>query len=87
MKIPTSKEKTKTSRSNIIMVDDEPDAAISIKIALEENGDFEVDTYSDAESALFAFRHGYYDLVILDVRMPGTNGFQLCRKLREIDKN
>ena len=36
------------------MVDDEPDAAISIKIALEESGDFEVDTFNDAESALFA---------------------------------
>lgn len=68
------------------MVDDEPDAAISIKIALEESGDFEVDTFNDAESALFAFRHGLYDLAILDVRMPGTNGFQLCRKPREIDK-
>jgi DNA-binding response OmpR family regulator len=86
MKISTSEEKSKTGKSNIIMVDDEPDAAITIKIALEENGDFEVDTFSDAESALFAFRHGHYDLAILDVRMPGTNGFQLCRKLREIDK-
>ena len=86
MKISTSEEKSKTGKSNIIMVDDEPDAAITIKIALEENGDFEVDTFSDAESALFAFRHGHYDLAILDVRMPGTNSFQLCRKLREIDK-
>ena len=48
------------------MVDDEPDAAITIKMALEENGDFEVDTFSDAESALFAFRHGHYDLAILE---------------------
>ena len=53
---------------------------------MEENGDFEVDTFNDAESALFAFRHGHYDLAILDVRMPGTNGFQLYRKLREINK-
>lgn len=53
---------------------------------MEENGDFEVDTFSDAESALFAFRHGHSDLAILDVRMPGTNGFQVCRKLKEIDK-
>jgi len=35
---------------------------------------------------LFAFKPGHYDLAILDVRMQGMNGFQLCRKLREIDK-
>jgi DNA-binding response OmpR family regulator len=87
MKIPTSEEeKSRTRTSNIIMVDNEPDVNITIKIALEENGDFKVDTFNDAESALFGFRPGRYDLAILDIRMPGTNGFQLCRKLREIDK-
>jgi DNA-binding response OmpR family regulator len=85
MKIPTSEEE-RTRTSNIIMVDNEPDVNITIKTALEENGDFKVDTFNDAESALFAFKPGHYDLAILDIRMPGTNGFQLCRKLREIDK-
>jgi two-component system response regulator ChvI len=68
------------------MVDNEPDVNITIKTALEENGDFKVDTFNDAEFALFAFKPGHYDLAILDVKMPGINGFQLCRKLREIDK-
>ena len=67
------------------MVDNEPDVNITIKTALEENGDFKVDTFNDAESALFAFKLGQYDLAILDIMMPGTNGFQLCKKLREID--
>ena len=79
-------EKSRTRTSNIIMVDDEPDVNITIKTALQENGGFEVDTFNDAESALLGFKPGYYDLAILDIRMPGTNGFQLCRKLREIDK-
>jgi DNA-binding response OmpR family regulator len=87
MNIPTSEEESRTRTSNIIMVDDEPDVNLSIKTALEDNGDFEVDTFNDAESALFAFKPGHYDLAILDVRMPGTNGFQLCKKLREIDQN
>lgn len=86
MKLPTSEEKSRTSTNSIIMVDDEPDANITIKTALDEDGNFEVNTFNDAESALFAFKPGHYDLAILDVRMPGTNGFQLCRKLREIDK-
>jgi DNA-binding response OmpR family regulator len=87
MKLPTSEEKSRTRTSNIIMVDNELDVNITIKTALEEKGDFEVDTFNDAESALFAFKPVHYDLAILDIKMPGTNGFQLCRKLREIDKS
>ena len=86
MKTPTSEEKSWTRTSNIIMVDNEPDVNITIKTSLEEYGDFVVDTFNDAESALFAFKPGHYDLAILDIRMPGMNGFELCRKLREIDK-
>jgi DNA-binding response OmpR family regulator len=73
--------------SNIIIVDNEPDVNITIKTALEENGDFEVATFNDAESALSGFKPGHYDLAILDIRMPRTNGFQLCKKLKEIDQN
>jgi DNA-binding response OmpR family regulator len=87
MKIQTSEEKSRMKTTNIIMVDDEPDVNITIKTALEENGDFQVDTFNDAESALFAFKPGQYDLAILDIKMPGMNGFQLCKRLREIDKN
>jgi PleD family two-component response regulator len=86
MKIPTSEEKSTMKTSNIIMVDDEPDVNITIKTALEENGEFLVDTFNDAESALFAFKPGHYDLAILDIKMLGMNGFQLCKRLIEIDK-
>lgn len=65
--------------TNIIMVDNELDVNITIKTALEENGDFEVDTFNDAESVLFAFKPGHYDLAILDVRVQRNNGFQLFR--------
>ena len=86
MKISTSEEKSMMSTSNVIMVDDGLDATLAIKIALEENGGFEVDTFNDAESAVSAFKYGHYHMAILDVRLPGTNGFQVGRKLREIDK-
>jgi len=68
------------------MVDDEPDVNLAIKIALEEKGSFQVDTFNDAESALVTFKPDLYDLALLDIRMPGTSGFQLYRKLREMDK-
>jgi two-component system response regulator ArlR len=86
MKIPTPEEKSRTRTCNIFMVDNEPDVNITIKTALEENGDFQVDTFNDPGSALFAFKPCHYDLAILDVKMPWMNGFQLCKKLREIDK-
>jgi DNA-binding response OmpR family regulator len=78
--------KTKAGIKKIIMVDDEPDVNITIKTVLEDNGLFLVDTFNNAESALSMFRPNFYDLALLDIRMPEMNGFQLCRKLREIDK-
>jgi DNA-binding response OmpR family regulator len=36
--------------------------------------------------ALSEFKAGVYDLAVLDIRMPGMNGFELCRKLRDVDK-
>ena len=68
------------------MVDNEPDVNITIKTALEEYGGYKVDTFNESESALSAFKPGDYDLAILDIKMPGMNGFQLCKRLREIDK-
>jgi CheY-like chemotaxis protein len=68
------------------MVDDEPDVIITIKTVLEDTGLFLVDTFNDAESALSIFKPDHYDLALLDIRMPEMDGFQLCRKLREIDK-
>ena len=78
--------KSKTGIRKIIMVDDEPDVNITIKTVLEDNGLFLVDTFNNAESALSMFRPNFYDLALLDIMMPEMNGFQLCRKLREIDK-
>lgn len=85
-KISRSKVRSLTRTRKIIMVDDEPDINLTIKKALEENGFFQVDTFNDADSALVTFKPEVYDLALLDIRMPGTSGFQLWRKLREMDK-
>jgi DNA-binding response OmpR family regulator len=81
-KIPT----TATKIRRILVVDNEPDVTFTIKATLEESGLFQVDIFYDAESALAIFRPDRYDLAVLDIRMPKMNGFQLCRKLKEIDK-
>ncbi|MFL6435156.1 MAG: response regulator [Nitrososphaeraceae archaeon] len=63
----------------ILIIDNEPDINLSLKIFLEENG-FEVDTFEDPIIALDNFRKGVYDLLILDVVMPKIHGFELYRK-------
>jgi DNA-binding response OmpR family regulator len=60
---------------------------LAIKTVLEESGIFQVEAFYDPVLALLRFKAGAYDLAILDIRMPEMNGFQLFRKLREIDNN
>jgi two-component system, OmpR family, response regulator ChvI len=68
------------------LVDDEPDIIFSVKMVLEDNG-FVVDSYSDPTLALSNFKLGLYDLLLLDIKMPKINGFELYEKIREIDSN
>jgi DNA-binding response OmpR family regulator len=68
----------------ILVVDDEYDIGLTIKVVLEENG-FKVDSFTDASQALQNFRNDLYDLVILDVIMPETDGFSLYEKIKKLD--
>jgi DNA-binding response OmpR family regulator len=68
----------------ILIVDDEPDIISVFKMVLEMN-DFEVDAYNDPSLALSNFKQNAYGLVILDIRMPHINGFELYKKIRTID--
>ena len=70
--------------TRILIVDDEPDITLSFKMILEGNG-FKVDTYNDPFHATRNFKAGSYDLVILDIRMPKMDGFQLYEELKKID--
>ena len=42
-------------------------------------------SYTDSVKALQEFRPNYYDLVLLDIKMPKLDGFALCKKIREVD--
>ena len=71
-----------TDTKNILLIDDEPDITFTIKSILEENG-FKVDSFTDPISALDNYQINFYDLIILDIKMPKMDGFQLYGKLRE----
>jgi DNA-binding response OmpR family regulator len=70
----------------VLIVDDEPDLNLMFKIILEDNG-FKVDSFSDPLLALenFKGKAGMYDMIILDIKMPKMDGFELYRKIRKID--
>jgi len=67
----------------ILVVEDEAKLAGIIQRGLTEQ-DFAVDTAEDGESALRRSRECRYDLVILDVMLPGIDGFSVCRELRRM---
>ncbi|MDQ4056477.1 MAG: response regulator [Thermoproteota archaeon] len=69
-----------------MIVDDESDVNLLFKMVLEENG-FVVDSYNEGLMALENFKADMYDLLILDIKMPTINGFDLYTKIRKKDKN
>ena len=68
------------------MVDDEPDITHLVRRVLEIN-EFVVDSYTDPTLALSNFRPGLYDLLLLDIKMPKMNGFDLYQKMKEIESD
>jgi two-component system catabolic regulation response regulator CreB/two-component system response regulator ChvI len=66
----------------ILIIDDEKDITVSLKAGLEEYG-FGVDTYNDPYKAVSDYTAGVYDIIVLDIRMPGLNGFEVSRELRK----
>jgi DNA-binding response OmpR family regulator len=90
--MPSRQETTKDTlqtavekkKYRVMIVDDELDIAAMFKIGLEAN-EFVVTTYNDPLKAFSDFRPGAYDLLVLDVRMPGMNGFELYGKMRAMD--
>jgi DNA-binding response OmpR family regulator len=70
----------------IAVVDDEPDITTVLKRGLEHHG-FAVDVFNNPQVALTSFSPGAYDLMIIDIRMPNMNGFDLYRELKKKDAN
>jgi len=68
----------------ILLVDDEPDVTYTIKNILEDN-EYNVDSFNDPILALNYYKVNFYALVILDIKMPKMDGFELYTKIREKD--
>jgi DNA-binding response OmpR family regulator len=68
-----------------MLVDDEPDVCYILSMILKLNG-FDVTPFTDPELALTGFVKDHFYLLLLDVKMPKLNGFELYKKIKKIDK-
>ena len=78
------KLRDQNNKKRILLVDDEPDICLLYQIVLQDAG-YECKSYTDSAKAIQEFRPNYYDLILLDIKMPLINGFELCKKIIELD--
>jgi DNA-binding response OmpR family regulator len=80
-----NQKQSRQGQKKILAVDDEPDLTKLCSLALEYHG-FKVDTFNDPQEALSNYKPGYYDLVILDIKMPKMDGFELYDEIKKKDQ-
>ena len=78
------KPSSSSQEKRIFVVDDEVDITTVFKLGLEE-ADLQVDVYNDPLLALSDYKPGIYDLLLLDIKMPKMNGFELYKKIKDIE--
>ena len=78
------KQPQQQGQKRILAVDDEADLTMLCRLALEYYG-FNVNTFNDPQEALSNYKPGYYDLVILDIKMPKMDGFELYDEIKKKD--
>ncbi len=72
-------------KTRLLIVEDEPAIREGLEDVFVYHG-YEVDSAADGRLGLQKASSGRYDLVLLDVMLPGMNGFEICDRLREADR-
>jgi two-component system, OmpR family, alkaline phosphatase synthesis response regulator PhoP len=70
------------SQECVLVIEDDSSLRLSLKTALRSAG-YKVETAATGPEGLDAFKDGVPDLVLLDVMLPGLNGFEVCREIRK----
>ena len=72
--------------SRVLQIDDESDVNASLREVLEQNR-FKVDCFQSPLLALESFKPHFYDLAILDIKLPEMNGFLFYGEIKKLDRN
>jgi two-component system alkaline phosphatase synthesis response regulator PhoP len=70
-----------SARAHLLLVEDEPSLVLTLTDRLRAEG-YAVEVAGDGNAALARAAAGAFDLVLLDVMLPGRDGFEVCRELR-----
>ena len=73
-----------TECKRVLLVDDDQDVTLTITAGLQ-NHDFVVTAFNDPKYALSQYKPKHYDMILLDVRMPGITGFEVAKRIWAID--
>ena len=73
-----------TTKAKILIIDDDPDINNLFKIFLEQH-DYDIDAYTNPLDALYYFKKGRYDLILLDLKMPQIDGIAMFYALKNRD--
>ncbi len=82
----TKNNNNNNNNNRIFIVDDEPDLTMLCTLALKHYG-YIIDAFNDPQEALSKYKPGSYDLIILDIKMPKMDGFELYQEIKKKDNN
>jgi CheY-like chemotaxis protein len=86
MLVTNLENKKKKEERRILLVDDDQDVLLTFQLILVREG-YKVYPFDNPLDALSSFKIGLYDLVILDIKMPKMDGFQLYEEIKKIDSS
>jgi PleD family two-component response regulator len=71
---------------NIMIVDDDPNIALLLEMTLRKNDGYNVEKFTDGQTALDKLPEFKPDLILLDIMMPGIDGFEVCKRIKSEEK-
>ena len=78
--------KTLQNQTKILLVDDEPNILVAIEFLLTKEG-YQIEKAFDGQQAIEKVESFHPNIIILDVMMPGLDGFEVARRVRHMDGN